>query len=128
MNNKKDIRWRQRFENFENAYALLEKYIDTKNPDELDRAGIIQFFEMAFELAWKLMKDYLESQDIKSRVRERRSNKRFKQKSWKMDRYGWTLLTTETLPFTPMTKARLLRWRSESGKRISPSYASSIIS
>jgi nucleotidyltransferase substrate binding protein (TIGR01987 family) len=59
---QKEIRWRQRFDNFENAYKLLEKYINIANPDELQRAGIIQFFEMAFELAWKVMKDYLEAE------------------------------------------------------------------
>jgi len=60
--NQKEIRWRQRFDNFENAYELLKKYIDIADPDELQRAGIIQFFEMAFELAWKVMKDYLEAE------------------------------------------------------------------
>ncbi len=58
----KDIRWRQRFDNFESAYELLAKYIDIADPAELERAGIIQFFEMAFELAWKVMKDYLETE------------------------------------------------------------------
>ncbi|NFA43604.1 nucleotidyltransferase [Clostridium botulinum] len=29
---------------------------------ELERAGIIQFFKMTFELAWKVLKDYLESE------------------------------------------------------------------
>ena len=31
---------------------------------ELERAGIIQFFEVSFELCWKVMKDYLESQQL----------------------------------------------------------------
>lgn len=59
---QKEIRWRQRFDNFANAYELLAKYIDIYDPEELQRAGIIQFFEMAFELAWKVMKDYLETE------------------------------------------------------------------
>ena len=62
MMNKKEMRWRQRFENFEQAYALLDNHIDADTSGELARAGFIQFFEMAFELAWKLMKDYLEAQ------------------------------------------------------------------
>ncbi|MDO9576630.1 MAG: nucleotidyltransferase substrate binding protein [Candidatus Cloacimonadales bacterium] len=59
--NGKEIRWKQRFQNFEKAFSLLEKYVDITEPNELERAGVIQFFEMAFELSWKLMKDYLEA-------------------------------------------------------------------
>lgn len=67
MDQLKDIRWRQRFSNFEKAYKLLNKYIDVTINTELERAGLIQLFEVAFELSWKLMKDYLESQDIIAR-------------------------------------------------------------
>lgn len=56
----KDIRWKQRFENFNKVYILLEKYSKERNLSELEQAGIIQFFEMKFELAWKVLKDYLE--------------------------------------------------------------------
>lgn len=57
-----DIRWRQRFQNYEKAFLLLERALAIKTPSEVERGGIIQFYEMAFELAWKLMKDYLEYQ------------------------------------------------------------------
>ena len=60
----KDIRWKQRFQNYEKAYLLLERNLDIAEPSELERAGIIQFFGMAFELAWKLMKDYLEEEGL----------------------------------------------------------------
>jgi|SRR3989338_5973879 len=58
----KTIRWRQRFQNFEKAFDLLETAMKIKNPSNTEKAGLIQFFEVCFELAWKILKDYLESQ------------------------------------------------------------------
>ena len=58
----KGIRWKQRFRNFEKSYQLLENTLQIKSPSEAERAGLIQFFEMTFELAWKMMKDYLQEQ------------------------------------------------------------------
>lgn len=40
--------------------ANLEFALKSENPDVVYRAGIIQFFEMSFELSWKMMKDFLE--------------------------------------------------------------------
>lgn len=62
MENLKEVRWKQRFENFNKSYKLLKKYSNEPIKTELERAGIIQFFEMTFELAWKVLKDYLESE------------------------------------------------------------------
>lgn len=64
--NLKRIRWHQRFQNFEKAYLLLERTLKIDNPSEAERGGIIQFYEIAFELSWKLMKDFLESTGIDS--------------------------------------------------------------
>jgi nucleotidyltransferase substrate binding protein (TIGR01987 family) len=58
--NDEDIRWRQRFMNYKKGYVLLEQTIRIDLPSEAERAGLIQFFKMSFELAWKLLKDYLE--------------------------------------------------------------------
>lgn len=68
MNNSKEIRWQQRFNELKKAFKLLEKALRIDAPDEIYRAGIIQFFEMTLELSWKTLKDYLESQafDVKS--------------------------------------------------------------
>jgi nucleotidyltransferase substrate binding protein (TIGR01987 family) len=63
-----DIRWKQRFQNFDRACALLERTAANPELSEAERGGLIQFFEMAFELSWKLLKDYLtaEGYEIKS--------------------------------------------------------------
>ena len=64
-----DIRWKQRFQNFEKAMGHLSGALEIEQPDLLQKAGIIQFFEMCYELAWNTLKDYLEEQgftDIKS--------------------------------------------------------------
>lgn len=60
--NSKDVRWKQRYQNFERAFLLLKKYLSLESFSEIEKAGIIQFYEMSFELAWKLMKDYLQAE------------------------------------------------------------------
>jgi nucleotidyltransferase substrate binding protein (TIGR01987 family) len=77
-----DIRWKQRFENFQNAFFSFKDAVDNyKNTnDELIKAGIIQRFEFTHELSWKVMKDFLLYEGIeniigsRSAVREALSN------------------------------------------------------
>ncbi|MCK4563837.1 MAG: nucleotidyltransferase substrate binding protein [Verrucomicrobia bacterium] len=57
----KEIRWKQRFVNFEKAFQALERTVAIEHPSEAERGGLIQFFEVAFELSWKTLKDYLEA-------------------------------------------------------------------
>jgi nucleotidyltransferase substrate binding protein (TIGR01987 family) len=59
--NQKDIRWKQRFHNFAKAVKDLEKAVEVTQPSKLEKAGIVQFFEIAMELSWKTLKDYLEN-------------------------------------------------------------------
>jgi nucleotidyltransferase substrate binding protein (TIGR01987 family) len=59
---EQDIRWQQRFHHFEKAFLLLQDAVSIEKPSVVERAGLIQFFEMAFELAWKLLKDYEEAE------------------------------------------------------------------
>ena len=59
---QKDIRWKQRFQNFEKSLKYLEQAMKTEHSDIIQKAGLIQFFEMTFELAWNVIKDYLEDQ------------------------------------------------------------------
>lgn len=59
-----DIRWKQRFQNFEKAVGHLQEAIEIKTPSYIEKAGIIQIYEFTFELAWKTLKDYLEDKHL----------------------------------------------------------------
>lgn len=61
-NSEKDIRWIQRFRNFNKAFLQLKKFIDKKNLNELEEQGLIKSFEYTYELAWNTLKDYFEYQ------------------------------------------------------------------
>jgi nucleotidyltransferase substrate binding protein (TIGR01987 family) len=64
-NASQDIRWKQRFDNFCCAYANLHdavKLSQTRTLSKLEEQGLIQSFEYTHELAWKVLKDYLEEQ------------------------------------------------------------------
>ncbi len=57
-----NIRWQQRFQNFEKAYWVLKRRVDEYEKDTENEAysmALIQAFEVAMELSWKLLKDYL---------------------------------------------------------------------
>ena len=62
---EQDIRWKQRYEHFALALKQLQDAVnEVKNPSKLEKEGTIQRFEFTHELAWKLMKDYLEYEGI----------------------------------------------------------------
>jgi len=57
-----NIRWIQRFSNFNKALAQLSRFINKSDLNELEQQGLIQCFEYNFELAWNTLKDFYESQ------------------------------------------------------------------
>ena len=56
----KDIRWKQRFANFNKALNQLQKFIDKGELSELEAQGLVKSFEYTYELAWNTIKDFLE--------------------------------------------------------------------
>ena len=62
-----DIRWIQRFDNYGRALQTLRNAAElaTQRPlSELEQQGLIQGFEFTHELAWNMLKDFLEAQGI----------------------------------------------------------------
>lgn len=62
-----DIRWRQRFDNFLRAFQTLRRAVELaaqRDLSELEQQGLVQGFEFTHELAWNVLKDYLEEQGI----------------------------------------------------------------
>lgn len=62
-----DIRWIQRYQNFLRALATLGRGValsHQRSLNELEQQGLIQGFEFTHELAWNVLKDFLENQGI----------------------------------------------------------------
>lgn len=58
-------RWRLRLDNYRRALARLDEAVQLAQQrplSDLERQGLIQAFEFSFELAWNLLKDYLDYQ------------------------------------------------------------------
>ncbi len=59
-----DIRWQQRLQNYLRALDQLKHAVElshTRPLTELEQQGLIQAFDFTHELAWNVMKDYLQS-------------------------------------------------------------------
>lgn len=69
-----DIRWKQRFDNYKRALyqlTLAVQLMEQRPLSDLEQQGIIQGFEFTHELAWNVLKDYLEYEGIQGLVGSR---------------------------------------------------------
>ncbi len=69
-----DIRWQQRFDNFNRALKQLTAAVELSAQREftqLEKQGVIQGFEFVHELAWNVLKDLLEIEGIQGIVGSR---------------------------------------------------------
>ena len=69
-----DIRWKERFDNFQRALHQLTLAMELKAQrplSELEQQGLVQVFEFTHELAWNVLKDYLEMEGIQGLVGSR---------------------------------------------------------
>lgn len=87
-----DLRWRQRFDNFERALQVLERGVDLARQrplSELEQQGLIQGFEFTHELAWNLLKDDLQHQGITGLIGSRDATRLAFQNGLISDAEGW---------------------------------------
>lgn len=66
---EQDIRWIQRYKHFSQAFIQLEKAVELSRQrllSELEEQGMIQAFEYTHELAWNVLKDFLEDRGLQN--------------------------------------------------------------
>ena len=61
-----DIRWQQRFSNFQLALSQLETFFEPPELNGREQQGLIKAFEYTFELAWNSLRDLLSSRAMVS--------------------------------------------------------------
>ncbi len=87
-----DIRWKQRFKNFEKAFLLFEEAVQQSENEvlsKLEEQGLIQRFEFTHELAWNVLKDYFEYQGNTSITGSRDATREAFEKGLLADGEGW---------------------------------------
>ena len=87
-----DIRWKQRFENFQRALKQLSLAMDLKAQrplSDLEQQGLIQGFEFTHELAWNVLKDYLEMEGIQGLIGSRSTAREAFKRGLVMDGAVW---------------------------------------
>ena len=60
-----DIRWQQRFASYQKALLQLQGAVELSSQralTSLEKQGVIQAFEFTHELAWNMLKDFLQDQ------------------------------------------------------------------
>jgi len=62
MEKSPDIRWTQRFANYQKALAQLSRFVQKEKLNEMEEQGLIKAFEYTFEMAWLTIKDYYKDQ------------------------------------------------------------------
>ena len=92
MDNGQDIRWRQRFSNYQKALAQLANAVELsqRRPlSELEQQGLVQAFEYTYEMAWNTMRDYLIHQGISDLVGSRDTIREAFSQGLIIDGEGW---------------------------------------
>jgi len=74
---------------FASSCKKLEEALKEKHPSELEQAGSIQYFELAFELAWKTCKAKAEELGITEVRSPKAALKEAKTQGWLGEEKAW---------------------------------------
>lgn len=61
-----EIRWQQRFYNYNKALSQLERFIQQPSLNVFEEQGLIKAFEYTYELAWKTLQDFYKERGIEN--------------------------------------------------------------
>jgi len=89
---QKDIRWKQRYNNFSDALEQLAQAVlisKQRELNDLERQGLIQAFEFTHELSWNLLKDYIEHQGGQQLIGSKDTSREAFQKGLVVDGEKW---------------------------------------
>ena len=92
MTEQKDIRWKQRFNNFEKAYLSLidsQEALENDPGNDFIQDSLIQRYKYTLELAWKTMKDYLENEGFMDVTSPKKAVRKAFQERIIQDGDGW---------------------------------------
>ena len=89
-----DIRWQQRYSNFQKALSQLERFVQNDELNEMEEQGLIKAFEYTFELAWKTLQDFLKEKGYVGIVGPRPVIEQSFQDGYISDGTGWLRMLT----------------------------------
>ena len=84
-----DIRWRQRFADYKKALSQLQRFMEKRDLNEMEKQGLIQAFEYTFELGWNTIKDYLQYQGVQNMIGARDAIREAFARGLVADGQGW---------------------------------------
>src|ERR1035437_10553432 len=117
-----DIRWKQRFNNYLKALQTLAEAVELAQQrplTKLEQQGLIQGFEFTHELAWNVLKDYLDAQGFVGLIGSRNATRQAFKEALIQDGEAWMdMIKARNL--TSHTRSEERRVRKECRSRWSP--------
>ena len=84
-----DIRWQQRFINFNKVFSQLDRFMQEKSLNEMEEQGLIKAFEYTYELSWKTLQDLLKDKGYTNVVGPKPVIEQSFQDGYIVDGKGW---------------------------------------